>query len=234
MMYQCQQINPAVSFGCCYQFLSRENEMVTWGDHHYLEWLYTPLCRCDIIYFPLVQDRFSTQWQLQKRPCGNTNRFGLKLFLLALCHSYRHRNVVLTVMVAINILCKVKQNTISCNSLQGNKWKPGLTELFAISALKVIAFFFSLIERNSYSIYFSSYNFWCWYFLSFSDLVHFQDCWQPPVSFLFSDVGVMCRWPSNSGSNSGSDSEGKTSNFLFSGGKNVRFLTQTWLLALLL
>lgn len=35
MMYQCHSdINPGVSLSCCYQFMSCENEMVTWADHH--------------------------------------------------------------------------------------------------------------------------------------------------------------------------------------------------------
>lgn len=75
--YQCQDINPAVSLSCCYQFMSCENEMVTWAAHHYLHWLYTLLCSCEVISFPYCRAYFKyTDSKKKKRgPVGVASFF---------------------------------------------------------------------------------------------------------------------------------------------------------------
>lgn len=68
--YQCQDINPAVSLSCCYQFMSCENEVVTWADHHYLHWLYTLLHSCEVISFPFCRAHFKYTDSKKRGGCG--------------------------------------------------------------------------------------------------------------------------------------------------------------------
>lgn len=73
--YQCQGINPAVSLSCCYQFMSCENEMVTWADHRCWRWLYTLLRRCKVVWFPYCWARFEYTDSNKKEACGSSRRF---------------------------------------------------------------------------------------------------------------------------------------------------------------
>lgn len=90
--YQCQDINPAVSLSCCYQFMSCENEMVTWADHHYLHWLYTLLHSCEVISFPYFRAHFKCT-DSKKRGAVAFNEACLCEFSKASCHIYNLRSV---------------------------------------------------------------------------------------------------------------------------------------------
>lgn len=74
--YQCQDINPAVSLSCCYQFMSCENEMVTWADHHYLHWLYTLLHSCEVISIPYCGAYFKYNDSNKMGPVGVASILG--------------------------------------------------------------------------------------------------------------------------------------------------------------
>lgn len=73
-IYRCLDINPAVSLSCCYQFMSCENEMVTW-DPYFLHWLYTLLRSCEVIFFPYCRAHFKYTDSDKKRACGSCNHF---------------------------------------------------------------------------------------------------------------------------------------------------------------
>lgn len=75
--YQCQDINPAVSLSCCYQFMSCENEMVTWADHHYLHWLYTLLHSCEVISVPYCRGHFKYTDSNKRGAAGEASIFGI-------------------------------------------------------------------------------------------------------------------------------------------------------------
>lgn len=75
-IYRCLDINPAVSLSCCYQFMSCENEMVTW-DPYFLHWLYTLLRGCEVIFFPYCRAHFKYTDSDKKGPAGVATTFNI-------------------------------------------------------------------------------------------------------------------------------------------------------------